>query len=266
MTLRRRPSGLLLPSIDWRTELPPLVGMAGTVRSLGGKSYFEAIRPDGPAGFWQLAELSGTTAHEAIANRNGTISGTGVTPGQPPVVGDLPSMAFAAGSTPSIVSPSTFTLSPPLTMECWAKVTVPDHFILMGYALATNGLGMAIGNTTADSAGSNFFGLAQGSAWMLPSVAITSGTHHFALVLSSSGGGNFLWTFYVDGLAVGTAGPAAWGGAGNTNIAVNMGYDPSVSTRYMTGNLGGVALYLTALSAAQILAHYNAGIASAGQA
>jgi hypothetical protein len=206
--------------------------------SSGPKSYKQAIMNDRPSYYWSLDETTGLVASDIVGGANGTISG-GVTLNQS---GIGKSMLFN-GLSGVITAPAT-PLPLVCTVEMWMKVA--NGIIAIKSALS-NRFGL----------GSIMLGIENGKLAMYSaesgagSVArIDNGQwHHVVYILTGS-----TTTFYIDGLldtVINTPRSAA-----PINIIRISSEEGGIF--WWDGNIDEVAIYPYALSAKQILAHYNA--------
>lgn len=224
--------------------------------------YIAAVLADHPVAYWPLQETEGVTAYDYSPNGNhGTLQG-GVTLGQP---GPWPG-SFAAkfdGNTGYISFPSTAwidAIGNAFTIECWAT-TAPG--VLLGSdsvpvrQTPAEGWQPLLWFSPANILTGSGYTQNGGSAISTPN-AVTTGFHHCALTVEA--GTN---TLYVDGII--TAGPANLGGP-TYGSATNFFTIGVAFTEYWVntpggwffygGTLGHLAIYPTALTAAQVAAHY----------
>jgi PKD repeat protein len=223
--------------------------------------YFQQVLNDGASNYWRLGEPSGTTGTDA-SSTNDLIEGTGVGHGAAgAVTGDLDQASTfngastaTAGTTSTVAAPDTFSL------EAFVKTTTTQGGKIIGFGNARTGSSTSYDrHIYMDNAGHIIFGVYPGAARTVAS----SGTyrdgqwHHIVGTLSSAG-----LALYVDGARVGFD-------ASVTTAQVYTGYwrvgGDSLSTwpsaplrNNITASIDDVAVYPTALTAAQVLAHYKA--------
>lgn len=236
---------------------------------LGLQGYPLAIMADSPAGYWRLGEASGTTAADMLAANNGTYQ-NGPTLG---VTGLLTgdgntAVSFAGVGTSQYV---TTPYNPPTgsaarSFECWvggftaAGTGGSDTHALCAYGVAATSTKFVV--RVNDSGATGTTGSVrleiQGDA-TVGATAINDGSaHHVVVVLDGPTVADV--RIYIDGVedthsVDGAATVATSAGA------LAFAADPvSTTLREWLGVLDEVAFYGYALTAAQVLAHYNAGI------
>jgi hypothetical protein len=227
-----------------------------------GSSYSAAVLADSPVGYWRLGEGSGITAADASGNgRNGTYT-NGVTLGSAgALAGDTDTAATFDGSDDYVALPldAAFNITGDLTIEAWIlpasiSASAATGHIFGGYQNGGSfpGYALAIGNTVPFQALSFW----DGTAWRAATTLLTANTwYHVAVSVSGTTA-----TFYVNG-ALDSAPACAARGSWSGGRAIGARSDGSGgATTNWPGRLDEVAIYNTALSAARILAHYNAGI------
>jgi len=213
--------------------------------------YAPGIVADGPAGYWRLGETSGTTAADSAATNTGTYVGATLNAASL-LAAETGNKAVTVNGTNQYVRvPSSAGLSPSarVSVEAWIKpTTVPTtgfHGIVAkaeSYALQFN-------------AGRLEFTVIQGATrrrLQAPAGAIVAGTTYH--IVGTYDGSN--QRLYINGVQRATA---ALTGAINVN-ANNLTFGSwNGSQEFYGGAIDEVAVYAAALSAAQALAHYNAG-------
>lgn len=230
-----------------------------------GLTYAQTVLQDKPIAFWQLNETSGTTAYDISGNgNNGTYNGTGL------VLANYTAPLGIGGNAPKFDGSTAYVTGSQLITSAVASVTLETWMNFEGISAPNGGCflkngqynsGYAVGNggTDFDNAGINIIGLYEDQSWNATTVAIPlSGWNHIVMVIGASSES----TFYLNGAQVAT----------NTNATINnpgaewlIGADDNNGTgaglaRFFAGALSNAAIYGTALTATQILNHYNAGI------
>lgn len=210
-------------------------------------AYQDLVIADGAAAYWRLNETSGTTAVDAIAGNNGTISG-GVTLNQSSATSALgSSMAFNDGTLDKITTAWSLTLPTAYSMEAWIKCpTSAQRPIVNNYSAGP-------GNTYfgVDAAGKLFAYLGSATPPNVSSTPVVADNkwHHVVLVVTAT------QTFmYCDGVLTDTFAqtkPAQVAGTVSIGFAI-------ITSEYWRGSLDEVAIYPTALTPQQILRHYVA--------
>jgi Concanavalin A-like lectin/glucanases superfamily len=225
-------------------------------------AYDRQVLADSPAVWWKLADASGaSTAADSSGNSNtGTAANvTFAVPG--PVTGNATETAGLFNGTSSTIT-STWQPATPaaFTIEAWVNMrgATPSG----SPRIAANshpdgdskGFQLMLNLSTSQWFPEVFFGNGSASQSAQAPIALpTSGWHHIAATF-----GTGTIRLYVDGIQVATAsltGPLGTGAAGG----LGAGFNPAYSGDYLAGMIGQVAGYTTALSAARILAHYQAG-------
>ncbi len=230
----------------------------GTVTvSAASASYSSAVLADGPVGYWRLGETSGTSVADTTGSPPGSLVG-GVTEGVAGVAGDG-NTAFGFNGTNGYVTIGDranldFT-SQGFAVEAWVKPntisTVSGAVLQKGDASGYPGWQYRLAMTSAGKwRGTVFVGSTNITVTDSSTPSTTAWTH-LALVRNAG-----QITLYVNGAAV-----AATTFSGNVNTSVGMlaiGRSGANSTNYFNGAVDEVAIYPTALSSSQVLAHYNA--------
>jgi len=208
------------------------------------------VLADNPIAYWRLGEGSGTTAADASGNgRNGVYTG-GVTLGVPGALnGDTDTADRFDGVDDSVQVPddSALSLNGSWTIEFWARqITYPDN----GFA------GLLYKGDGGSKNGYSLWVDPYGGMWLWrKNDAISSGvgalTSSFRYFVLTYDGTNAQW--YVDGVLTSTT-AASWpANTGTAALAIGK------SDVYGNDDIDEMALYNSALSAAQIAAHYAAG-------
>jgi hypothetical protein len=214
-----------------------------------------------------LTEPAGATTALARSG-NATLGVTGTSPAllfgdNGPGFGDGTGVKFAPASATSGQTmwgflPSGLNTSP-MTFEVWVNA---------GTSLPAWATGAGVENVCAfdDASGQRptLFALVGGvpslqssGSTLTASASIADGGWHHLAITRTFGSGVF--TFYVDGVSIGTL--ATWSSLVPNVVAVGETTYPGVvypAARFQ-GNIGYVGMYSTALSAARVAAHFNAG-------
>jgi hypothetical protein len=221
--------------------------------------YATTILNDGTISYWRLGETSGTTAADSSTGGNpGTITG-GVTLGVPGALTSDSNTAMSFNGSSGYISvpdKSNLDMTGDFTLEAWAKPTVVndgiDHAII------------AKGGTCGNSCFQYRLYQSRYNTWrgilyngstsnVIDSPgAPTAGVWTY-LALTRSGS---TVTLYVNGTAVKTMtlSPAL-----NTSTGIlALGRQGSGSADYFNGSIDEAAVYNKALSATQVLNHFNA--------
>lgn len=215
--------------------------------------YRQTVLNDVPTGYYRHGEASGTTATDASGSGNDlTYTATGVTLVQPGAIAteldgtSNTAVAFASASSGAATKANFGVNQAAYSIECWVKGAPAIDKGLAGAWSANTGAFLWLGSGTGEIA------LAHGAPIRLRSgiqISATAWTH----VVATYDGTNC--RLYVNGvLAAGPSAAAAPGGAANTFEVGRYG-----GGHNFDGTLDEVAVYPTDLSAARVLAHYNAG-------
>lgn len=225
-------------------------------------NYELLVLSDAPLAYWRLGETSGTTVHDSSAT--GTFVGTYAntpTLGQTGIPGAAPNLAAKFASiSPTSNQQQCARFGDVLTLA-GTKATIEFWVAIVGSVVGFAPY-VARGDTTwrvSTAVSSNTqvqftFGAGQVTSSTVANLA--DGNYHHVVCTYDQAH----LTIYVDSVQVGQT---AW----STNLPtssgknVGIGYNSDQTTRYIQAVMDEVAVYNTALSAARVLAHYNAGIA-----
>lgn len=211
-------------------------------------NYPAAVLADNPIGYWKMNETSGTSAADSSGNgHTATITGTGLTVGQPGPFSDQPALTsfhFNHGCYLSTVLAAPTTQ---LTLEGWIEQDYTNFYGLAGWynngncnaaiQATTSGWQYIFGNNPSD-----YFSIG----------TTTAGWHYVAATYDQSGTGKV--TCYFDGASVGTM--TANGPLG-ANTVFSLG-SVGGGTSELLGYASNVAVYNYVLSATRIAAHWAA--------
>jgi DNA-binding beta-propeller fold protein YncE len=247
-------AGTCTTSLTCTFTLSAATTVTATFGTAPQSTYAQTVTADTPAGYWRLDETSGTTAAKAAGGaNNGTY--TGVTLGQPGLIGSASDKAVTFSGTSSRVQIASNTAVSPtasVSVEAWIK---PG-------ALPATGAFASV-TSKAESYSLQFNGprleftiIQNGTRRRLqaPANAIVVGnTYHVVGTYDGT-----TQRLYINGTQ---SVSAALTGAitANTNALYIGSWDGS--SEFYRGTADEVAVYTTALTAAQVLNHYNAGIA-----
>ncbi|HSE71576.1 MAG TPA: phytase [Nocardioidaceae bacterium] len=221
-----------------------------------GPVYRDVVLGDGPVGYWRLGETSGTSAADETGAPPGTLVG-GITTGLAGALTGDPNTAMRFNGSTGYAqvnnrSNLNFT-SGDFSIEAWAQPEALTSMAVLqkggtgGYSSWQYRLSVT---STGRWRGTVFVG---GSNITVTSPAAPSTTKWTHLVLVRSGTSLRL---FVDGVQVATT-----TFTGNVNTSTGMlalGRSGASSSDYFRGGIDEVAIYPTALTAAQIDEHYDA--------
>ena len=212
-------------------------------KSVPPNSYASAVMASNPTNYWQLDEEGGLVANDLVGGKHGTISG-GVTLAQS---GIGKSMLFNgttgwAGATSTLVIPQTATL------EAWVKNT---GLVTFGTIFSNRANGDT-GNIWFGTSGTFKPAIYSGANSIEAATPLVIGQwYHIVGVLT-----NNIGRIYINGvLSIEGPLPKSPNLVGNWAIGVD---GTPAGTLWWSGNIDEVAIYNRALSASEILAHYNA--------
>jgi len=211
-------------------------------------SYRDLVLAHGAVGYWRLGEASGLVAADlAPTPHNGTISG-GVTLAQPGALADGNTAALFDGTTGQIAV-ATFNPLVGLT-QCSLEGWVYHNGVAWSASYEVLfSIGSLHNLTVHGGKLENYLSIAgAGQHTVGVGTVPTTGWHH---VVSTWTSGDLIRT-YLDGVLDSSAGP--YSGALTTSAGITIGQQGGAL--FYKGFLDEVAIYPTALTAAQILAHY----------
>ncbi|MEU8345383.1 PKD domain-containing protein [Actinomadura meyerae] len=223
--------------------------------------YSAEVGGDGPSAYWRLGESSGPASDYAGAND--LTLGSGTTRSQAGALSDDPDRAvrFGGGSTGTAVSGKAPTPGD-FSIEAWVKTTSTSGGKIIGYGNVTSGNSDKYDrHLYMTNNGRVVFGVYPGATKTVESAAgLNNGQwHHVVGTLSGSDG----MKLYVDGAQV-AADPSVTGAqsyagywrVGGDNLS---GWPSAPSSGYLNGTLDEVAVYPSALTAAQVTRHHGVG-------
>jgi len=210
-----------------------------------GSSAGTADVTDGLVAWWKF----NGNANTSVGTVNGVVTGATLTTGQ----NGLASGAYAFNGTASqyISYNSTFGIGTGnFTFSAWVNPAVASdtgQFLKIG-ASAANGIGIGMGSSSFESAGSNLIVLYENVRWITNlSTTISTGWHHIVVTFDSSS----VPTAYYDGTLKGSS-PGA-GAIAPTTTSVTSGQSGSTpTTRAFNGAIDDMRLYNRALSALEV--------------
>jgi len=243
--------------------------IATTTRSLTVNSGYRAavLGTSGISDFWRLDETSGTTATDANgANNNGTYN-SGPTSVAPLISGETNSFArsFNGSSQYIDMSPTPFGAPSTFSVEAWVRTSAAKssggyHFLVSdSSADFDNGFSLVIDSSNRPVfavARQNIIGQISRGQAVSPTTVAPNTTHHIVGTYDGSRA-----RVFVDGVEranVSFSSDPTWSGSRDLRIGRPIS-STSLAQRYLQGSIDEPALYTSALSAATVLAHYEAG-------
>ena len=228
----------------------------------GSISYSNAVRDAGASSYWRLDEPTGSPGYDWLGTNdltiatNNTRSTAGALAGNPDTaVTFAGSGSVPAAATTSATAPQTF------SAEAWFKTTSTSGGKIISYGSSRTGSsGTADRNVYLTNNGRLAFGVTIAST-LTTTATYNNGQWHHVVATEGAAG----MRLYVDGSQV--ASNSVTSGASYTGYW-RVGGDSYVSTTWpnrsnstaLAGSIDEVAVYPTALSAAEVLKHRNLGL------
>jgi RHS repeat-associated protein len=221
-------------------------------------TYASTVIGDGPIGYYRLGD-TGSTATDSSGYANSAAIKSGVTEG---AGGALPGDSDTAVTSASgAAQDQSFATLPGGTSarsyEVWVKTTWTGDQVLLSYA-HTNGCGYLANGLVLTSGGQvGFITSWDCNSWAVtslgftPPYSITNGAWH-QLVATWSG---TTVVMYLDGQSIGSQ---AYSNSLGLADASGLMLGAIYSSNYLSGSLDEVSIYPSALSAAQVLSHFQA--------
>ena len=253
-------TGLVYPADD-HTQYAALLGRGTQVGNIfsgyaswgtGGAAYSSVVLGFTPAAYWRMGEASGQPQDSSgNAQHTTALGGTPTYSQDGAIVGDTNKAILLDGSTEYFTAPdsATLDLGATFTIVGWIKrasIGTLDTIIskgVNGYHLRVNA------SNKLELLKENVASLA------ISTPTILSGSYYFVAAVKSPG---VIPVLYVNGAAVALDSSAATDTA-NTAAVLTIGRRQSGSDEYFDGTLDEIALFSTALTAANISAIYQAG-------
>ena len=230
-------------------------------------NYFScasAVQAANPYYFYPLGEQSGSAAVDASGNgRNGTYqpsrtgaaSGTTTSPCGPDRATTLNGSSGYVSTPTFVTGPNTFSL------EVWFKTTTNRGGALMGFSDTQTGAAKTAGDRVLyiTNAGQLVFGVNPGRvAYVNTAGRVNDGTWHLATASLSSAG----MRLYLDGQLADSDTSVTSGRSFNGYFRIGdndlQGFPAAPSSNFLNASLYNAAVFGSALTAAQVSAHYDA--------
>jgi hypothetical protein len=229
-------------------------------------SYSQVVLDDNPIGFWLLNETTGTTGDDLTANNNNLTFFNSPTLNVATGLDGIPVGITFDGSNDrlntSTVSIFNIAASGNWSVEIWLKTNSSTFSNFFAWRDST---GSGNGVTTSISLNNGTIGMIMlqtvDSSGNGLNVSHTNNYNdnawHHVVCTATSGGAARL---YVDGVDRANTTTARRTNTSNRAIVVGANdFGGGTYSQFYTGTATAVSVYNTALSAAQVLAHYNAG-------
>lgn len=233
--------------------------LAAAGSGAGGSAYAAAVLADDPVVYYRLGELTGTVINDASVNGfDGTLFSTDYTLGVAgALIGDADTaIAFAGGATGGwIRSPTNDTIpnaAEACTFEAWVKWSTSGNLAIGGIRSGANNDAnraleiMINGDTFGDIR-------ARHGAVKAATTGVNYRDDVWRHIVATWDGADI--RLYVNGIQKATNTTAVLGNTTNSLFEV-----ATYAGTEFIGSIDEAACYAGALSAARILAHYNAGI------
>jgi len=230
--------------LRWKSSLKPAAAAAADYRS--------TILADSPVAYWRLGESSGSTASDEIGSSDGTYGG-GVTLGVTGALsGDSNTSISLAGSSTrydgvTVSSLTTASYSSGITIELWVNWDSTNYsgFGIEAYRDSNNRIFL----DTRDSTPHWDFRIS-GTWYSNVGAGFQNGWHLYAFTHDGTNAKT-----YRDGVLQNTQSASATT-FDPTSMGIGQG---SAGYNVFTGGIDEAAIYNSALSATELLAHYTAG-------
>lgn len=231
-------------------------------------SYSSEVLADSPKVYYKLDDSSGTTAVDAVAANNATYRNS-PTLAQSPLITVGTAILLAAASSQDVAMPSSGTVGfgggGGLSVEAWIKTsqsgTGNPQIVCADVGSGTSRVFQLRLSTTGKL------------EWIVFKTTTTTGDLIGGTTINDGAVHHVVGTWdqttakvYVDGVSDATglsASGTVQAGTGAKSIGSREHGGPLVTDSFFDGIIDEVAIYRTALSAARVLAHYNAGLAAA---
>ncbi|SDO31354.1 PKD repeat-containing protein [Nakamurella panacisegetis] len=229
----------------------------------GGKSipaaptdpYAAAVFNDGAETYWRLGETSGTVAADSgiFANKPGTYRG-GFTLNQPGAIANSADKAVKLNGSNAFVSSQGAVINPVnFSAEAWFKTTSTAGGEIIGFGNSQTGTSTSYDREVFASNDGRLNFLV-GTAKLVTPKPYNDGAWHHVVASSDSTGRNV----YVDGALV-VAGSAMTPLVTTGYWRVGGDSTAGSTSRFLNGTVDEPAIYYSALSPAQVAAHYTLG-------
>jgi hypothetical protein len=223
-------------------------------------TYQSTVLADSPTFLWLLNETSGTTAADASGNGNAGAYTGGCTLGLSAPSGVTTGAVALDGSTGHILNYfGSFQTN--VSAEVWFNTTSANGGALLFYWLSFGAYLNDSGNVIASMLDGT-----SARTYCTSPLAYNNGSWHHMVATYSTTTSNLL--LYIDGAEVASLNDTH-GISNSGNNTVNVGDDNQLvafpvvpNSTYLAGSFCAAAVYPAALTAARVLAHYQAGAAT----
>ncbi|MBV9096352.1 MAG: LamG domain-containing protein [Streptosporangiaceae bacterium] len=242
-------------------------------------TYNQTVLNDNPSFFWQLNDSGSTAADSSPHGFNGSYTG-GTTQGVPGPMSGSTATSFN-GSSGNVVSQNTVVGPQTFSIELWFKTTTNTGGKLIGLGNSQSGMSSNYDrHIYMMNDGQLVFGIWNNQTETIetPDVYNDGQWHHVVATYDATNTTGPNMALYLDGHLIGTATSSSaqaytgyWRVGGDNLNGWNLdpwGGNSQGTTEpysyYFTGSIADVAVYPSALSAAQVLAHYAAALYQGG--
>lgn len=235
--------------------LTPLVPTA-CHRVSSAATYGPVVLADSPLGYWTLDETSGTSAADSSGNAHPGTYVAPVTLNQTPLITTGHAVLFSNGR---VTLPANLisipTAASAFSMEAWISTSTALNRSFISGRNSVNGnpiidFGVNAGKAfvqVRDGAGAGLMTLTTGAS-------VNDGLTHHLVATRTTGKA---WVIYIDSVSSATGSDTMTSGITTCDDSFIAQEGQQVTA--FPGTLDEVALYTSTLSAARVLAHYNAG-------
>jgi hypothetical protein len=234
---------------------------SSSLTATGAYPCLEPTVADAPFLLYRFNESAGTTATDSSGNaRTGTTQGTTTRVSGSCVANASPALTLD-GTTGYVSTAASVAGTNVFSVELWFRTTTAAGGRLIGFGNAQTGVsGSYDRHIYMTNAGKLIFGVYPGSVKIITSpLSYNDGAwHHVVATLSAAG-----MKLSVDGSVVAsdaaTTTAQSYTGFWKVGFDSLSGWTSIPTSRYFAGTIDSAAVYTTALSGAQISAHFAAG-------
>ena len=237
------------------TSSPTSVTVTG--EGTAASVYADAVEADAPSHYWRLGESTGSASFDQIGFDDLQL-GAGVALGRAGALTGDTSTAIATDGTSSGLAATQSAVAGPqvFSVEAWFSTTSRAGGKIVGFGNASSGTSSSYDrHVYMDGAGRVLFGVYPGTSMTVSSdTGFNDGTwHHVVATLGSNG-----MAMYLDGRLVGSRSDATSAQAYSGYWRIG-GDNSWAGAPWFDGRIDEVAVYPTALTAAQVLRHQVVG-------
>jgi len=230
--------------------------------STKGSAYAQRIRADGALALWRLGEPSGTVGYDSAGYDDLTLGAAAVRAVPGAIAKDTDTATRFSGTATGTAASRTAVRGPQtFSEEAWVRTTSTSGGEVIGFGNRSSGASTGFDRALyVDAQGRARFGVYTGTVRSVVSPApVNDGKwHHLAVTMSSAG-----TALYVDGAKVASSTNTVaqdfdgWWRVGGDTLT---GWPAQPASVFLAGDVDEVAVYPTALTAAQVAAHRTLGV------